>query len=62
MVTIGEYVKTLTPEERGRHKDLIKECEEREAYLKKLDLKGNYENLVNLMILKAIPVKSKYYQ
>ena len=62
MKTIEKYIGTLTPEEREKHKDLIKECEGREAYLKKLDLVESYKNLRNIIILKAMPVEAKYYQ
>lgn len=42
---IEEYLKTLTPEEIEKHKDLIEECLEREAKLGRLNIDGKLKEL-----------------
>ncbi len=42
---VSDYIKTLTPEEREKHKDLIKECLEREKKLEKLNIEDKIREL-----------------
>ncbi|MEM4244606.1 MAG: hypothetical protein QW404_01840 [Candidatus Nanoarchaeia archaeon] len=42
---VSEYIKTLTPEEREKHKDLIEECLEREEKLRKLNIEDKLKEL-----------------
>jgi len=53
---IGDYIKTLSQEERELHKDLIKECSERESDLCKI----SEEN--KLLINNFKKSKEEYYK
>ncbi|MFH1801263.1 MAG: hypothetical protein ABH804_00300 [archaeon] len=55
MGSIDDCAETLTPEERERHKDLIKECKKREKVLD--EVLEVYER-----VLKISSISSKHYK